>query len=253
MRFRLEYDNHVVGFVQRAVSLAFAFVTALSLVSVAQAQISSTGIPVGARAVGGAPPTHFAAAPPTGAVSPRTGAVAPPTAGFVQSGVSQSHWNNTHPHSPGVGHTGNGNHPNHTANGTAYYPFIYPVPVPYAVDVSATDDAGNQGPADDSAEGFAQDDPPTRDRFDDPPEQTAALDPEPEPPQPPTTLVFKDGHQIEVSNYAIVSETLYDLTPGHARKVALSDLDLAATEKQNDDRGVVFQLPGQLPPGTQAN
>jgi hypothetical protein len=52
-----------------------------------------------------------------------------------------------------------------------------------------------------------------------------------------------------VNNYAIVSQTLYDLTPGHPRKIALADLDLPATEKQNDDRGVTFQLP----PSAQAN
>jgi hypothetical protein len=71
----------------------------------------------------------------------------------------------------------------------------------------------------------------------------AAIDPEPDAPQPATTLVFRDGHQIEVTNYAIVGGTLFDLTPGHQRKVALAELDLPATEKQNDDRGVVFQLP----------
>jgi hypothetical protein len=64
-----------------------------------------------------------------------------------------------------------------------------------------------------------------------------------EPQQPTTTLVFKDGHQIEIANYAIVSQTLYDLTPGHPRKIALADLDLPATEKQNDDNGVTFALP----------
>jgi hypothetical protein len=62
-------------------------------------------------------------------------------------------------------------------------------------------------------------------------------------PQIPTTLVFKDGRQIEVGNYAIVGQTLFDLTPGHPRKIALADLDLAATEKQNEDHGVTFQLP----------
>ena len=71
----------------------------------------------------------------------------------------------------------------------------------------------------------------------------------PEPPSAPTILVFKDGHQLEVANYAIVSPTLYDLTPGHPRKIALSDLDLPATEKLNDDHGIVFELP----PSAQAN
>ena len=67
-----------------------------------------------------------------------------------------------------------------------------------------------------------------------------------EPPaqnQPETVLVFKDGHQLEVANYAIVGQTLYDLTDGHRRRIPLSDLDLDATSKQNDERGVDFQLP----------
>jgi hypothetical protein len=73
--------------------------------------------------------------------------------------------------------------------------------------------------------------------------QPLASDVEPAELPLPTTLVFKDGRQLEVLNYAIVSHTLYDLTPGHARKIALSDLDLAATEKENDNRGVTFELP----------
>ena len=63
------------------------------------------------------------------------------------------------------------------------------------------------------------------------------------PDQPRTVLVFKDGHQLEVQNYAIVGSMLYDLTPGHRAKIALADLDLTATAKQNDDRGIDFQLP----------
>ena len=63
------------------------------------------------------------------------------------------------------------------------------------------------------------------------------------PEQPRTVLVFKDGHQLEVQNYAIVGRMLYDLTPGHRAKIALADLDLTATAKQNDDRGIDFQLP----------
>jgi len=58
-----------------------------------------------------------------------------------------------------------------------------------------------------------------------------------------TILVFKDGHQVEVQNYAIVGATLFDLSDGRTRKVALGELDLSATVKQNDDRGVDFQVP----------
>lgn len=60
---------------------------------------------------------------------------------------------------------------------------------------------------------------------------------------PPTTLVFKDGHRLEVGNYAIVGATMFDLTPGHPRKIALADVDLEATQKENEDHGVSFQLP----------
>jgi hypothetical protein len=67
--------------------------------------------------------------------------------------------------------------------------------------------------------------------------------PQPVSNQPDTVLVFKDGHQLEVANYAIVGTTLFDLTEGHRRKIPLSELDLIATGKENDDRGVDFQVP----------
>ena len=90
---------------------------------------------------------------------------------------------------------------------------------------------------------------PSRVRNDSPQPDSAsdpASQPEttPAPDQPQTVLVFKDGHQLEVANYAIVGSTLYDLTGGHRQKIALADLDLTATAKQNDDRGIDFQLPG---------
>ena len=56
-------------------------------------------------------------------------------------------------------------------------------------------------------------------------------------------LVFKDGHKLEVGNYAIVGATLFDLTPGHPRKIALDEIDLNGTQKENDDRGIIFRLP----------
>jgi hypothetical protein len=61
--------------------------------------------------------------------------------------------------------------------------------------------------------------------------------------QPQTVLVFKDGHEVEVANYAIVGSTLYDLSGGHRQKIALADLNLTATAKENDDRGIDFELP----------
>jgi|1186.fasta_scaffold25908_2 hypothetical protein len=72
---------------------------------------------------------------------------------------------------------------------------------------------------------------------------TDATESAPAPAADPTLLVFKDGHSQEVANYAIVGSTLFDLTPGRPRKIAIADLDLTATQKQNEDRGVNFQLP----------
>ena len=61
--------------------------------------------------------------------------------------------------------------------------------------------------------------------------------------QPSTVLIFKDGHQSDVINYAIVGDTLFDFGAGRTHKILLADLDLAATRKANDDRGVDFQIP----------
>jgi len=199
-----------------------------------------------------APPTAFHVAPPTGATSVHNG--------FVPAGSNVSRSSGS-PHSPGSSHISHDgqHHPHHTANGTAYYPYVYAVPVPYAVDVSDADNSDDDdaeyqgGPTVIDRRGSGPDSyvPPSsagpahaRDAEDAPVAQS-----DPEPPQPPTTLVFKDGRQLEVNNYAIVSQTLYDLTSGHPRKIALADLDLPATEKQNDDHGVTFQLP----PSAQAN
>lgn len=66
---------------------------------------------------------------------------------------------------------------------------------------------------------------------------------EPVSAQPATVLIFKDGRKAEVENYAIVGETLFEFTNGLTHKVQLADLDLPATQKANDDRGVEFHAP----------
>ncbi|HEY1657200.1 MAG TPA: hypothetical protein VGG14_02565 [Candidatus Sulfotelmatobacter sp.] len=249
MSFPLEYHQGVIRRFQRSIpasiALSGAFLFFALPGSSAQANsAASFGASHVAAASHAAPPTHFYAVPPTGPVSPRTGPVAPPTSG--------------HTHITGSTHNGNHN-AHHTAVGSAYYPYIYALPVPYAVDTAATDDNPDDESADNDADyqggptifdrrghGPQSYVPPTD--ADSAPEQNFA-EADPDPPQPPTTLVFKDGHQLEISNYAIVSQTLYDLTPGHPRKISLAELDLPATQKQNDDHGIVFQLP----PSSQAN
>jgi hypothetical protein len=61
---------------------------------------------------------------------------------------------------------------------------------------------------------------------------------------PATVLVFRDQRKMEVQNYAIVGRTLWNFAPQHTEKIPLSDLDLPATAKANDERGVDFHVPG---------
>ncbi|MGH9500155.1 MAG: hypothetical protein ACRD3L_13520 [Terriglobales bacterium] len=142
--------------------------------------------------------------------------------------------------------------PRYSRGGVGYYA------VPYygyygGSDYDTGSDAQNYMPEEDSGPGPTVFDrrggyvaPPPVERR----EEARSPAPEAEPePSTPTVLVCKDGHQLEVANYAIVGNTLYDLTEGHRRKVALSDLDLTATSKENDDRGVDFNLPA----GSEAN
>jgi hypothetical protein len=163
--------------------------------------------------------------------------------------------------------TGDGHHRRHRDHGAEFFPpLAYAVPVPYAVDLGATDtdndsDKDDAGPADRDPEyqggptifdrrgsGVASYIPPVKNvprphAVQNSDQNTDAAPADPEPPQVPTLLIFKDGRKLELGNYAILGQTLFDLTPGHARRVALADLDLEATRKQNDDRGVTFQLP----------
>jgi hypothetical protein len=61
---------------------------------------------------------------------------------------------------------------------------------------------------------------------------------------PATVLVFRDQHKQEIQNYAIVGQTLWNFSPQHTEKIPLSQLDLPATTKANDARGVDFRVPG---------
>jgi hypothetical protein len=85
-----------------------------------------------------------------------------------------------------------------------------------------------------------------------PGDQDAYARPSPSAPQreerteasPATVLVFRDQHRQEVQNYAIVGQTLWSFAPQHTQKIPLADLDLPATTKANDERGVDFHVPG---------
>ena len=59
---------------------------------------------------------------------------------------------------------------------------------------------------------------------------------------PATVFIFKDGHQLETRNYAIMGETLFDFSGSQLKKIKLEEIDSAATQKANDDRGVQVKL-----------
>src|SRR5207253_2411366 len=48
-------------------------------------------------------------------------------------------------------------------------------------------------------------------------------------PGVPTVLVFRDGHRLEIQNYAVIGQTLWVLDERNATKISISDLDLDAT------------------------
>jgi len=57
---------------------------------------------------------------------------------------------------------------------------------------------------------------------------------------PDTVLVFRDGRKQEVANYAIAGQTLWVLSEKAARKIAISELDIAKTKAANEERGLEF-------------
>lgn len=74
-----------------------------------------------------------------------------------------------------------------------------------------------------------------------------AQSPVPSPPKAQvhaeTLLVFRDRHTEEIQNYAIVGKTLWVFTEQRARKIPIAELDVPATTKANEDRGITFRLP----------
>jgi hypothetical protein len=71
-----------------------------------------------------------------------------------------------------------------------------------------------------------------------------------QPPRelPPAVLVFRDGRKEEVGSYTIMNGTIYSKTDywtsgSWTRKIQIADLDVPATLKLNQERGLKFVLP----------
>lgn len=253
MTSQLEYHVPVRHSIPASVALFALFALLVFLVPSARAQINGAPTSVTSPGFGGRPINGTRSS--VTSLGPNGYA---PNAGFVFT-------------APFVNPDGRRHHHHHFVQYAP--PVVYALPVPYAVDISATDDENVEDNSDDAdyqggptifdrrGSGATSYIPGVRDV---PPahsvpravtqraEASPSSDPSPSAPeaaQSTTLLVFRDGHKIEVGNYAIVSGNLMDLTPGHFRRIALADLDLDATRRANDDRGVTFQIP----PSQQAN
>lgn len=246
MSFLVEYHGFVIRLAPRSIP-AMAVLGSLLLLALASSSLAQVnGVPpsvtspgFGGRAINGTPPS---------------------VTSLGRNGFSQPNSGVTF--STGPFRDVHGEHHRHRSTYRPYYyPYVYAVPVPYAVDGNYPDDPDDDadyqgGPTIFDRRGAGAESyvppfypGPAHARSPQKEDTPAGAASSPEQPQLFTTLVFKDGHQAEVGNYAIVSQTLYDLTAGHPRKIALSDLDISATQRQNEERGVVFQLP----PPVQAN
>jgi len=68
------------------------------------------------------------------------------------------------------------------------------------------------------------------------------------PQLPPATLVFRDGHREQSNDYSIIAGVIYTRgdfwTDGYwSKQIPVSQLDVPATLKANEERGVTFRLP----------
>jgi hypothetical protein len=52
-----------------------------------------------------------------------------------------------------------------------------------------------------------------------------------QPPQTPVTLVLRNGQQLKVQNYAVMDQTFWDFSSQPARKIPISNIDVAASAK----------------------
>jgi hypothetical protein len=72
----------------------------------------------------------------------------------------------------------------------------------------------------------------------------------PKPPDklPPAVLVFRDGHEEQVTRYIMQGNLLYTSsdywsTGSWIREIPIGELDVPASVKRNAERGGVFSLP----------
>ncbi len=226
----------------------FPAVAALVLTSALTSAAQMSGGPPTTTTVGG----HFLAPPPsaTSTAARHTPNAAPSVTSIPNFGHQNGHGAYYNGHYSG----------GHRNGGWAYaVPYYYYYPADnsaYGYDYVGGGDGGPDlysgpplGPNDQAMHMLAEQ-PPVRVYGDDPPEYQAYATPAPRPSAPPveikpgdpTVLVFSNGKRQEVTNYAIMGDTLYVFDEGR-KKIALTDLNIPATVKANEDRGMEFKVP----------
>ena len=61
-------------------------------------------------------------------------------------------------------------------------------------------------------------------------------------PASPIVLIFRDKHTQEAENYAIVGQTIWLFNEQRATRIPMSEIDITATERANQDRGLDLHL-----------
>jgi hypothetical protein len=61
-----------------------------------------------------------------------------------------------------------------------------------------------------------------------------------QPEAPSTPVVFKNGKRMDAQGYAVVGQTLWIFNSSGSERVALSQLNMAATKAENLKRGIHF-------------
>jgi hypothetical protein len=63
---------------------------------------------------------------------------------------------------------------------------------------------------------------------------------DPQPAQPPVTLVLRNGQQLQVQNYAVMDQTFWDFSTQPTRKIPIANIDVAASAKATAASGGEF-------------
>lgn len=62
----------------------------------------------------------------------------------------------------------------------------------------------------------------------------------PQPPAPPLAIVLKNGQTLQVQSYAVMNNNFWDFPSQPARKIPLSNIDVAASIKASEANGAEF-------------